>query len=361
MKIGIITYHFPLNYGAVLQAYAFSHVLESLGHDVKIIDYQPMSHVKRYSWSWKRMGINGQNLRYLKLSKKFAKFRDAHLRTTRPYYTAEELKANPPEADAFICGSDQIWNQTTFGENTPYFLDFAPPSAYRISYAASFGKSHIDEYYRPKLKKLLANINSISVREQSGCNIIKELCGRESTCVLDPTLLLNLNSYSKITDPLSYSGKYILVKGVQHTPLLDKVVSLTSKTTGLPVIYIHSMSVKFWKYLNKTRVYPGPSGYLGFFKNAEYVITESFHGTTFALIFGKRFLSVSLSGDPTKNTSVRITNLLDSVGLRNHFIETLDENHIKNLIERDIEWASVESSLSMLRQNSIKFLKEALK
>jgi len=359
MKIGIITYHFALNYGAVLQAWALCQVLESLGHDVKIIDYQPMFHLKRRNWNWNRLGVNGQNLRYLKLSKRFSKFRDAHLKTTRIYRTAEELKAAPPKVDAFICGSDCIWDQATFGENTSYFLDFAPPSARRISYAASFGASRIEEHYKPMLKKLLANIDSISVREQSGCNIIKELCGREFTCVLDPTLLLN--DYSKITVPVAYSGKYILVKGTRHTSLLDKVVSLISKATGLPVIYVHSMSVKFWKYLGHTRVYPGPSGYLGFFKNAEYVVTNSFHGTAFALNFGKRFLSVSLPQDHKNDASVRMTDLLDSVGLRNRFVDTYDERYINSLIESDIDWVSVESLLFALRQNSINFLKDALK
>ena len=358
MKIGLITYHFPLNYGAVLQAWALCQVLVSLGHDVKIINYQPESHIKRYNWSWKRLGVNGQNVRYLRLSKKFSEFRDTHLKTTKLYRTSDELKADPPNVEAFICGSDQIWNQATFGENTPYFLDFAPRSAYRISYAPSFGKSQIDEHYKPKLTQLLDNITSISVREKSGCNIIKELCGRESTCVLDPTLLLN--DYSKIISQVPYSGKYILVKGMQHTPLFDKIISYTSNKTGLPVVYLYSMSVKFWKYLNKTRVYPDPSRYLGYFKNAEYVITDSFHGTAFSLIFGRRFIPISLSTDPEKNTSVRMIDLLDSIGLRNRFVESYDEKHINSLIKSDIDWSSVASSFLALRQNSINFLKGAL-
>ena len=358
MEIGIITYHFPLNYGAVLQVYALSRVLENLGHDVKIIDYQPISHVRRYNWSWNRLGCNGQNLRNLKLSKKFACFRKSYLKMTKLYQTQEQLKADPPDFDVFISGSDQVWNQTAFGKNTPYFLDFAPKGTRRVSYSASFGKSQVDDRFRSELKVLLNNIDHISVREKSGCDIIKELTNRQSTCVLDPTLLLD--DYNDIISPVPEKN-YILVKSMQSTPMFDSIVNYVSRLTGLQVIYLYSMSIKFWKFIGKKRVYPDPSSYLGYFKNAKYVITDSFHGTAFCLNFKKRFLSVSLPPDPTKDTSVRMTDLLSSVGLSKRFVDSCDEVNIKRIIESDINWGSVNSSLSNLREKSMNFLTSVLK
>ena len=220
MKIGIITFHFPLNYGAVLQAYALAKYLRSIGHHSEFIDYQPNYHVKRYQWKWKYCGLHPTNFIYPLLYKRFNLFRSTHLKlTSRLYRSLDELVADPPKADAYICGSDQIWNPQITDFDIAYFLAFGIEAVKRIAYAGSFGKTELTQEQQKYLKPYFQGIKHISVREQSGAEVINTICGRQVECVLDPTLLID--GYESITEPCQIKDPYVLLINLQNNSLLN--------------------------------------------------------------------------------------------------------------------------------------------
>jgi len=357
MKIGIITYHFPINYGAVLQAYALQKTLETMGHSVSIIDYQPDYQVKKYQWIWSLGGLHIRNLILPGLRKKFKNFRRRHLRLTpRMYRDIEELRNDPPVVDAYICGSDQIWNPDSNGLDPAYFLAFVPHAAKRIAYAASFGKTTLNEMEKEKLRSLIQQIDHVSIREQSGVELIAGIGSTPVEWVLDPTLLMN--NYESITAPSSFNQNFVLVLNLQNNPLLNQTTELVSRESGYPVVVINNLSMKFWSQKGK-RCYPSPEGYLGLIKAADFVVTNSFHGTIFSILFNKPFLTTALGGQGIeKNT--RMTGLLTSCGLSGRFIDQFSNAGVTEAMSKEIDWAQVRRLIENQRELSLNFLKTAL-
>ncbi len=357
MNIGIITFHFPLNYGAVLQAYALSKCLRSLGHNVEIIDYRPDYHVKKYQWQWKNCGFNFQNFIYPVLHKKFDIFRTQHLKLShRPYRSLEELKADPPKLDAYICGSDQIWNPDITDLDSAYFLDFGPEYIKRISYAGSFGKTELNHDEQTRLKPYFHAIDYLSVRESSGADIINDICGRKAEHVLDPTLLID--DYDTVAEPCPIKKGYVLLLNLQNNTLLKKTAEFIGRELQIPTVVLNNYSMKLWDQRGK-RLFPSPGEYLGLIKHADCVVTNSFHGTIFSIIFKKLFVVTALSGHSTqKNT--RITWLLHSSGLSDHFLDTFSETHIRDHIASTVDWQRVALRVTLEREKSLCFLKNSL-
>jgi hypothetical protein len=159
-----------------------------MGHNVVIVDYRPRYHSKRYRWQWKRGGINGANLCYLLLNRRFEKFRKEYLKTTRCYISFQELQESPPEVDAYICGSDQIWSSQLTGNDPAYFLDFVPNGVRRIAYAGSFGMPQISDFDKQVMKNYFRKMDAISSRELSGTQLVQDMFGGAVAHVLDPTL-----------------------------------------------------------------------------------------------------------------------------------------------------------------------------
>ncbi|MCK5615431.1 polysaccharide pyruvyl transferase family protein, partial [Candidatus Pacearchaeota archaeon] len=221
MRIGIITFHRAINYGAVLQMYALYTYLKQQGHDPFVIDFKqtyPDGYLGRriislikhpfdiFSAVKSRVLVKkGDSY----LSQGFESFLKRFITFSGTSQTLEELQNNPPEADIYICGSDQIWNPDEIGFNPAYFLDFGPSDLNRISYGPSFGRNEIPNTYIDDLKINLEKLDAISVREASGVEIVEQLTGREATQVLDPTLLLD--DYSEVLDDsVVPPGNYII-------------------------------------------------------------------------------------------------------------------------------------------------------
>ncbi|MGD9127000.1 MAG: polysaccharide pyruvyl transferase family protein [Planctomycetia bacterium] len=357
MKIGIITFHFALSYGGMLQAYALQRCLELMGHEVEMIDYRPGYHMKSYRWQWKRMGLNGGNLRYLTVNRRFQRFCEKHLNIARRYTSLEELENYPPDVDAFVCGSDQIWCPRLTNRDPAYFLSFVPDDKKRIAYAGSFGKSAFSEEDKQRMGDLLKKLDRISCREPSGVDLVEEIAGCKAQCVLDPTLLID--DYDSVTVPPVKDKDYVLEIVIQHTPTLEKTTQAIASETGLPIIRVNDfLLTKAWQYRGQHR-FPGPDEYLGFVKNAKYVTTNSFHGTIFSIIFQRPFFTVPLAGDMASK-SIRMTELIERCGLNARFLDHFDENTLRQQLANPIDWDEAHRAIQSQREASLQFLQEAL-
>ena len=228
MKIKTITCHNVYNAGASLQAYALAEYLNSIGHECQIIDYKPdyLKHYKlsgvsnsRYDKPVLRELYNMAKFpgrlkaKYSNKKKEYDRFTADFLPTTTETYTSnEELKSNPPEADIFFAGSDQIWNSFfNNGKDPAFYLDFAPLGTVKASYAASFATENIVTELKPQIKEWLSNMDYISVRESSGLNILNDLGIQEAVQVLDPVFLLPKEKWESIIEYTAGNDSYILL------------------------------------------------------------------------------------------------------------------------------------------------------
>lgn len=339
MKICTMTCHHVYNYGATLQAFALQHYLESLGHEVEIIDYRLPSH-RRYEWSYISPVSRLYNLtqiipflkwpvslysnrNYLKTwgrKKSFDKFDANYLHfTKKTYRTIEELRDNPPKADMYIAGSDQIWNTDMLNGHSPaYYLDFGDKDTGRISYAASFGISEIANEYKAFVKEEIGKLNSISVREKSGSIILEELGFSNVDVVCDPVFLLSKAEWEKIA-LLSKSsnlkkGSYILLYDFIGDEQVETFCKQLSKDTGKKIVSVNDFEPRYYADVNINDA--GPLEFISLIDNAAYVVANSFHATAFSVILEKDFYTFSLN---TQRNSSRMSDFMNIVGLQNRF------------------------------------------
>lgn len=349
MKIATVTFHWATNYGAVLQAFALQQYLKINGYETEIINYIPfklkcreiISHVKHINvkWIFKEYRINKFRKYYLTLSKK-------------KYHTSSELTKECHNYDVYICGSDQIWNEwfVLSSEDSPnlsYYLKFVKSEKVRISYATSFGTNKLNSKIIDLVKPELEKFKSIGVRENTGKAIVEKM-GLNATLVIDPTLLLERESYEKLICNTKIKEEYQLFSYILHenqimADNIDKHI--------------------FNKYFNKKtdKMYNqepiGIVDWLYNIKNCRFVSTNSFHGTIFAIIFNKPFIVIPVEGSNMNN---RITTLLTSVGLENRIIDSFNENKIDRLMKETIDWERVDIRVKQLRKGSVEFLGKAL-
>lgn len=357
MKIGIITFHFPVNYGAVLQTFALSNALESLGHEVEVIDYRPKYHTKKYGYSWRYCGLHLSNFILPGLKKRFDLFRINNLKLSdKIYSTIEDLKGNPPECDAYVCGSDQIWNPDITNFDPAYFLKFGNKSVRRISYAASFGKGELSDEEKKKIKPYVDELDFISIRENSGVDILKTIKNNSVQCVLDPTLLID--DYSSIERPVLFNEEYVLVINLQNNSLLRDVSNHVYRESGLKCIVLNNFSMKRWQQKGCKR-YPSPGKYISLVKNANFIVTNSFHGTIFSILFKKNFISTALLGVAAQK-NVRITDLLKACKLETRFIDRFNPDMVSKNVTQRIDWEEPIKTIEGQREKSIDFIINAL-
>lgn len=301
MKIKTITCHEVYNVGASLQAYALEKYLQELGHEVEIIDYKP-----DYLVAYKLLGIGNPiydrpvlrelyqlaklpgriKSRYGKRKKEFDRFAQKYLSVTpKRYKSNDELKKNLPEADIFFAGSDQIWN-TLFnnGKDPAFYLDFAPKSAIRASYAASFATEDIVEEYKSKVREWLNNVNYISVRESSGVEIAKKLTNKEVVQVLDPVFLLNREKWERLEKKLPVSEPYVLIYDFDNNKNLYQLAFDLAQKNGWKVYSFLKNNMCDRSFENE-----GPEAFLWLIHHAKFVVSNSFHATAFSIIYQKQF------------------------------------------------------------------------
>lgn len=317
MKVGIMTFNRAINYGAVLQSYALKNKLNSLGHECTVINYYSKEveegaspfYLKSFSPKEILTTICQIKMRFEK-NKKIKEFSENYLDCSSKLVDNKTIESLKNSYDVIITGSDQVWNYEITGLDENYFLSFASKETKKISYGASFGVSAIPVEYKDKYKKLLSYIDCISVRESSGADIVEDLLGFYPAIVSDPVFLLEEEKWSKIAAKPTVKEEYILVYSINKSNCYQMAESISRETGEIIVGLQTPMSnrVKCKAIRDES-----PEEFLGWFKNAKYIVTDSFHGTAFSLIFKKQF--VLCSGGTGVNRLSRQKTLLDTVHL----------------------------------------------
>lgn len=257
-------------------------------------------------------------------NKSFEEFTDKNIDFTQKVQTSRELIMLNKEYDCFICGSDQIWNPENF--NGVYYLNFVNDKNKKISYAPSFGVSKIPVSMKEEIKHLVNKFNWLSVRENSGESILRELTNKKIEIVVDPTLLLSKTDWEQISEDPKVNNDYILCYFLGNSREYWKTVQYLHRITTYKVIII---PIKYNSYFQKYEIRPStsPKEFLGLIKNARLVLTDSFHGIIFSLIFKKDFFAFKRFVDRDKwSQNARVYSLLGMLNLENRLI---DYNTIK--------------------------------
>lgn len=358
MKIGIITFHRAINYGASLQTYALKKVIENNTSkvDVMQIDFdQPyvtdgskLLNIRKNSFFRSLLGTVLRFPASFKRNRAFRIFWEQELN----FYKLDFDKIN--SIDCLIVGSDQVWNTDIIGEDDKFFLDFSKLNrkyiGKKISYAASIGKSELNELDKIKFEEKLSDFNSISVREVSLKKELDEI-NISSKVVLDPTLLLNKNEWvSSVKSDLNIREKFILVYILEKNIYLKDLVEKVSKATGIDRVIEISSSVNLYK-INNTY---SPGDFISLYNQASFVITNSFHGTAFAVNFNKEFITIPHS---TRNS--RISDFLSMVSLEKRMVDSSKDLKMLDVRQR-IDYTISNEKLEEERKKSLKFLLSSL-
>ncbi len=349
MKIGVITFHFVNNFGGILQCYALQRVLkEKFKSESLVIDYRnwfirltdfirlfPITKNKEEFLTGLRTFSYRRNRK-----EKFIEFNKTHLNMSKTFYSSMSISEKELNCDFYICGSDQIWNPfLTCGFAPAYFLSFVNNSEKKISYAPSLGTGRWRSYMFLPVRKYIKLINGLSIREYEGKRLIKKLTGRDVRQLIDPTFLLTYEQWSEIAIDPEIDGKYILLYIMQKDDEVYSYVREIKRRLNLPVVEISRYGYKP-ECVDKTLIDLGPSEYLGLFKNAEFICTNSYHGLVFSIIFEKEFCLV-----PSKKFRGRIYNLLKLLDIyiqpvldeEEELKAIFDKHHVKEVVANEVD------------------------
>lgn len=358
-KIATITFHNSDNYGAILQTKALQVTIEKLGYETEIIDYVCQNKIKMYKTidldlekGILRNGFQIPNSLYKVIKKnKVKNFMLNSCKVSKErYFSSKEMKNLDKKYDLFITGSDQVWNYMNTKFDKAYFLDFVKDSNKKMSYAASFALTEIEEKYEEEYKKLLKDIQYLSIREVEGKKILDKF-KLNSQIVLDPTLLLTRDEWADMIKINKDEKEYILLYTLHNSKEIKECTTKLSEKTGLKVIKICG---NILDYLGKFKTtISTPEEYVELINNAKYVVTDSFHGVAFSVNLNTNFYFYR--GKNIKTHS-RIDNLLRICNLEKRAIE-----NIKELIVEDIDYSKTNVLLEKERKKSLDFLSTSIK
>ena len=343
-KVMILTFSKVYNRGANMQCYALMKTLQKMGCKVEFIDAQ-----------LPREKLNLKGILFYWLSHFIvAPFRKkAGFKFTKKYRTYEELCKNPPKADVFVVGSDQVWNPdiTNVFDPRVYFFGYINEGK-KISYAASFGKNEWTRtIYDKQIIKDISEFDAISVREDSGINICKNSFNRDdAVCVLDPTLLLNGDDVRELINrKRGTDKKYMYVNLLHQDESVYAILNNISKEYQLP-IKGNTQKGGISKLINIESV----SGWLENIENAELVVTNSFHCMAMCILLHKQFYVIpSFPG-----REIRMTTLLEKIGISDRYISNTDIHNLK--VNGAIDYSNVDEKLAEYRSKSLKFLQNSI-
>ncbi len=365
-KVGIITTFRQPNWGSVLQAYALQKTIEKVGHKVILLDYLPERYTNK--GKLKRLKNKSEKLKnpllcliakiliypsYIKKNRIFKQFLSKYLHLTEnTFATNDEAKQLNIDADIFCTGSDQVWNSHwNEGVDETLYLGFAPKGKLCFSYAASIGLSDISQEEKKEISKLLDKYEYISVRENTGVEIIHSIGRPDAYLTLDPTLLLSKSEWNEMSGKITFNSKYVLTYNLHHDDRIDRYAQLLAKKYDLKV---RNITYNWHDIVRKGHLEwcPPVENFLALIKNAEYVIADSFHATVFSIVFERPFVTIT-----PEVASSRISSLLDMFEISEHNINTFEDT---SLIETPIDYKKVKAKLDIERQKSLSYIQKAL-
>lgn len=367
MRIGILTFHKAPNYGAMLQAYALQEFLKRHDCEVLFINCSYICQQKFSFWgillsrNFKAAKVKLQYNCNMEIMCSFAK----NLKETRVYKDYNSLKADPPDCDIYIVGSDQMWNPAwCMGYIGTAFLNFGDTKIKRASYAVSFGTPDWPEDSRSKLKNLLERFDHLSVREESGVELIRQLSGQESKWLPDPTLLFAAEFYkqlmgNKTVKKEPYCFRYALD---WDRGLINEIQATVTSKLNIKSVLTQSASSKnifarwigFEKRLTVEQWVANIAG-------ASFVLTDSFHGTIFSILFRRPFITLLVShGHKLAGMNERLISLLKYLRLEDRMLNAYNEKMILEVACKEIDWEKVNLRLAIWRSEAGRYIDEVL-
>lgn len=375
MRVAILTLPLHINYGGIMQCYALQRVLTRMGHDVKVLS-KPMygrlyffalfrSYISYLYYKYiRKENISSKSVLYdLYQYRNVSKNLNFFVKNNIIKYNKRKWETIGSNFDAIIVGSDQVWRAAYHSNIEEYYLSFIGElDIKRISYAASFGLDNLKEYSMHKLKlctRLLKKFDYVSVREDSGVLLCKEYFGVKAELVIDPTLLLDDKDYETIfnNSNLKIDKNILLAYFLDITDEKIKIAERLAQYKGLKLFIINSKAFDDKSEI-KERIMIGVDEWLFNFKNSSYIITDSFHGCVFSIIFKKQFIAL---GNDNRGLT-RFLSLLNRFSLNDRLINLdIRFESILNVIDKNIDYNAVYDKLSKEREKSYNFLYNSLK
>lgn len=362
--VAFLTRHTVSNYGSLLQTYATQTAIENLGYNAVCINYyrsdeKPKRIVNTLlqcsSWNknilTRLIYMITQKPVYAFSGKRFEKYRRIIKLTDREYNCEQDLIDNCPDADVFLTGSDQVWNTITCDKIDPvFFMSFLKDEQKRVAYGASFGGSSVKDEDKALMSTLIKKYDAVTVRENSGLKILQEL-GINGAQVLDPTFLLTKSEWEEFIPKRKPDEKYVLVYQLHPNKKFVKYAKAFAKSKGLKLLRVSSCFhhvVRSGKFV----CCPAVEEFLWYIKNAEYFLTDSFHGTAFAIGLNTQFVDVL-----PKSYSERISSILELIGYENRILKDYNDFDIAN---EKIDYKKVNEIIENERRKSCEILEAML-
>ena len=353
-QIGLLTWHYYKNVGSNLQAYAIQTAIESLGYSCAFLNYRGEHKDNPF-----KALVRGSVSTVCKVIPKVVpeiyraesyRFQETWFKMTKPIYGKENIKELIPNFDLFLCGSDQIWAPNVL--NDAYLFSFLDESKPRCSYAASIGLNRIPNKLDPIYKKYLSRFNYITVREQQGCDLLKQKYGIRSECVLDPSFLVPSEKWKEISKGPMMKDKYIFCYFLGTNPEHREWVKKLSRLSKFRVICLtddRSERVPEWECHYRI----GPEKFLWYLSHSEFVLTDSFHGIALSINMQKPFYAVERFTNADEiNQNSRIYNILRLLGLQDQLLSA-SPNELPSIDYKDVAallTGEREKSISLLRK-----------
>lgn len=356
-----VTIHVGSNSGSVLQTYATCYIFKKFGCIVKTLNYIP----PRVTWRRYFRGIHSFKsllsrlflfpLKFIERYFIFGRFLKKYCNLTNAYYSLDEVVRNIPEVDIYMAGSDQLWNSShNEGIDEVYYYNYLPHSAKRISFASSIGKESLSDEEIKIIAPYLKKFSCISVREKSAKLLFRKMGINNVTQILDPTLLMNKSDWSKLVDKRIIKEKYLLVY-IPYNACSKKIIMETAKVISSKYnVKIVSFAKHYWgdSWADKNIKLASPTDFLSLFMYADFVLTNSFHGTAFSINLNKQFWVYNPS-----QFSTRISSLLELTGLENRLLsDKISDINLKMVID----YACVNNVLNHERERAFSFINRAI-
>lgn len=354
-KIGILTHHYIHNYGAFLQGYALQEAIKRLYPDdeVYMIDYVNVKHAVKNTLGWFRYSPQKDSFKSycqkIKLPKIFKKTQREYYNLTKRVRNTEEL--NDLKLDAIVVGSDEVWNYEDIARH-PMKFGYGVKASKLLSYAPSTGKSNVQENIPDYVKEGMKNFTGLSVRDDNSEILIKNVLGKESTRVLDPTLLYEFPEYSSKFVEYIKSQKYVLMYYCDKLPveIRNEIINYANKN-GYKIFG----AGEYKKWFTETFVDINAFEWVELFRNAQFVFTGTFHGAVFSIKSRKNFYCYLTNPSRVK----KVNSLLKQFEIKSRVVD--NDNYInmfKNIDINDINYDDVYEYIEKYKNNSLKFLKE---